>query len=259
MVDSHGHLLWNVDDGPKSSEQALCIVEKIISAGVTDIIATPHFMHPKFHVDVATTTMGIQLLQQELLKNQLPLTVHIGHEVRLHEKLISNYSMQQIFTLAKSNYLLIELPPYSVPHYTLKMIQLLREKDVTPIIAHPERNKVIQENPAKLEQLIDAGAIAQLTAGSLTGQFGKTVQKFSLNLVKANLVHTYGSDVHNDTTRPFLFNEGLFYLEKKKMGAAGDILLENNKRIIKNTPLIFYEPEKIESVKWWQMTLKRLP
>lgn len=161
--------------------------------------------------------------------------------------------MQQIFTLANSSYLLIELPSYSVPHFTIKIIQLLLEKGIIPIIAHPERNKVFQENPTKLEQLVHAGATTQLTAGSLTGQFGRTVQKFALNLVRANLVHTYGSDVHNDSTRPFLFNEGLFYLEKKKEGEAVDLLLENNSRILKNEPFIYYEPEKIESTKWWKI------
>ncbi|MEK4424503.1 tyrosine-protein phosphatase [Solibacillus sp. FSL K6-1523] len=253
MVDTHSHLLWNVDDGPKNKEQALRVVEQVLKAGITDIIATSHFMHPQFHVDVATTTKGIQQLQEELKKNQLPLKIHTGHEVRLHDKLLSYYSMQQIFTLANSSYLLIELPSYSVPHFTIKIIQLLLEKGIIPIIAHPERNKVFQENPTKLEQLVHAGATTQLTAGSLTGQFGRTVQKFALNLVRANLVHTYGSDVHNDSTRPFLFNEGLFYLEKKKEGEAVDLLLENNSRILKNEPFIYYEPEKIESTKWWKI------
>lgn len=252
MVDTHSHLLWNVDDGPKDKEQALRVVEQVVKAGITDIISTSHFMHPQFHVDVAATAKGIQQLQEELIKNQLRLTIHVGHEVRLHDKLLSYYSMQQIYTLANSNYLLIELPSYSVPHYTIKIIQLLLEKGIIPIIAHPERNKVFQENPTKLERLVHAGATTQLTAGSLTGQFGRAVQKFALNLVKANLVHTYGSDVHNDTARPYLFNEGLYYLEKKKEGEAAHILLENNRRILKNEPFIYCEPEKIESMKWWK-------
>lgn len=69
MVDTHSHLLWNVDDGPKNKEQALRVVEQVLKAGITDIIATSHFMHPQFHVDVATTTKGIQQLQEELKKS----------------------------------------------------------------------------------------------------------------------------------------------------------------------------------------------
>ena len=103
---------------------------------------------------------------------------------------------------------------------------------IIPIIAHPERNRAIAEKPARLERLVRHGALAQITAGSLAGHFGKNVQKLSLQLIEANLVHTYGSDVHNVDTRPLLFNKGLDYLEKKKHHDLADILLENNERIV---------------------------
>ena len=93
--------------------------------------------------------------------------------------------------------------------------------------------------------------MTQITAGSLAGQFGKKIQKLSLDLVKANLVHTYGSDVHNLTTRPFLFNEGLSFLEKKKQLDAVELFLENNARIIENKDFILYEPEEIPLKKSW--------
>ncbi|MEG0576855.1 MAG: CpsB/CapC family capsule biosynthesis tyrosine phosphatase [Bacilli bacterium] len=89
-----------------------------------------------------------------------------------------------------------------------------------------------------MEYLIFQGAFAQITSGSLTGHFGQTIQKLSLDLVRVNLVHTYGSDVHNLRTRPFPFDEGLCYLEKKKELDAVDILLGNNARIIHNEPLL---------------------
>jgi protein-tyrosine phosphatase len=55
------------------------------------------------------------------------------------------------------------------------------------------------------------------------------------------------------TSRPFLFNEGLAVLEKKKEHDAIDLLLENNARILSNEPLIIYEPEEISKRKWWKM------
>lgn len=69
--------------------------------------------------------------------------------------------------------------------------------------------------------------------------------------MKANLVHTYGSDVHNLTTRPFLFNEGLSFLEKKKQLDAVELFLENNARIIENKDFILYEPEEVQFKKSW--------
>ena len=107
------------------------------------------------------------------------------------------------------------------------------------------------ERPELLARLINEGAVAQITAGSLSGHFGRKIQSVSLDFVKANLVHTYGSDVHHIVKRPFLYNEGLEYLEKKKEYEAIDILLDNNERILKNKPMLIQKPEKIQPAKWW--------
>ena len=173
--------------------------------------------------------------------------------MRLSEKIVPLYQSQQIHTLANSKYLLLELPSNTIPHYTTNIIHALVIEGITPIIAHPERNKAIVEKPNRLEYLIRQGALAQITAGSLTGHFGRSIQKLSLDLVRANLIHTYGSDSHNLTTRPFLFDAGLCYLEKKKQLESIDILLENNARIIDNQPLLILEPYEIGVDKWWKM------
>ncbi|PKC52566.1 hypothetical protein RhiirA1_481212 [Rhizophagus irregularis] len=149
----------------------------------------------------------------------------------------------QYHTLAKSRYLLLELPSSTVPLYTIPIIQHLIRLEITPIIAHPERNRSIIERPTILENLIAHGALAQITAGSITGHFGRQIQKRSLQFIHSNLVHTYGSDVHHLTKRPLLFKEGLSYLEKKKLSSKVEIFLENNQRIINNQPLILKELE----------------
>ncbi len=253
MIDMHCHLLWNVDDGPETIEQTMKMIEQAVKEGITTLIATPHSNHPQYDVNYRTVTNQIGMLQNELINQSIPLTLYSGHEVRLSEKIISLYQTKQIHTLANSQYLLIELPADTVPSYTKHIIHALLLEGITPIIAHPERNKAIANKPSRLEQLIHLGALSQITAGSLTGHFGRTVQKLALDLVKANLVHVYGSDAHNCTTRPFLFHEGLCYLEKRKQLEAVDIFLENNARILQNKPLIIKEPEEVDVTKWWKI------
>ncbi|MEK4228809.1 tyrosine-protein phosphatase [Solibacillus sp. FSL H8-0538] len=253
MIDMHSHILWNVDDGPKTMVESMKMFQQAVKEGITNIIATSHCHHPQHHVDYNVVNNQMHILQNELTNNSIPLTLHVGHEVRLSEKIVSLYKAKQIHTLANSNYLLLELPSHTIPYYTTSMIQALLVEGITPIIAHPERNKAIAEKPSRLEQLIREGALAQITAGSLAGLFGRNIQKLSLDLVKANLVHSYGSDVHNLTKRPFLFDAGLCYLEKKKQLDAVDTLLENNARILENKPFIIHETEEIEVVKWWNL------
>lgn len=253
LIDIHSHILWDVDDGPKTKEETLQILEQAALEGITEIISTSHSNHPQFDVNYDQVNNQLHSLQYECIKQNIPLTLHSGHEVRLSDKIIPQYKSKQLHTLANSKYLLLELPSHTVPHYTKNIIRELLREGVIPIIAHPERNKAIAERPVILEHLIREGALAQITAGSLAGYFGRKIQKLSLDLVKANLIHTYGSDVHNLSSRSFHFNKGLCYLEKRKELDAVDLLLENNARVIKNMQMILHEPEKIEGAKWWQM------
>lgn len=251
MIDMHSHILFNVDDGPKCLHDSMEMLKSASIEGITEIISTSHVRHPQYDVHVSTVIEQVTLLQNELKTQQIPLTIHLGHEVRLCEAIIDLISQKQILTLAQSNFLLLELPSSHIPNYTINIIRELLNKRITPIIAHPERNMAIAEKPERLEVLIREGACAQLTAGSIAGHFGRATQKTSLELVKANLVHTYGSDAHNLSTRPFLFEKGLSYLEKQKHIEAIDLFLKNNKRILENQSLVIYEPEFERKRKWW--------
>lgn len=203
MIDMHSHILFGVDDGPKDLQQTLDMLQQAVDEGISEMIATSHCLHPQYNVTAEVVLQQISLLQQLLSDHDIPLKLHTGQEVRLVENIVTLYETKEVLPLANSKYMLLELPSNTVPIYAKEIIIRLQEIGIIPIIAHPERNKLIAERPSKLEELVREGAVAQITAGSLTGHFGKTIQKLSLDLVKANLVHTYGSDVHNLTTRPF--------------------------------------------------------
>lgn len=257
MIDLHSHLLWQVDDGPRTVEETLTMAAAARKEGISEMVLTPHYAHPRYHVSKETMKKQLAFLQGELEKVGVSLKLHTGHEVRLTENLLPLDQAKSFYTIAHSNYFLLELPYYTVPYYTVYMIRSFLNEGLIPIIAHPERNKAIIENPALLERLVQEGAVTQLTAGSLTGHFGRAVQKCSLELIKANLIHTFGSDVHNLSSRPFLFRQGLHYLEKKKELRTIDLLLENNIRVIENKPLLMEEPCLRETRKWFPLKFGR--
>lgn len=253
MIDIHSHILYGVDDGPAELEGALEIIKSAVAEGVTEMIATPHAYNPHFHVSAEKTTDQIKMLSDFVKQEGIPLKLHAGQEVRLHEDIVENVKSGELLTLAGSRYLLLELPTQSVPAYTVHIIEQLVEEGILPIIAHPERNRAIAEKPERLQRLIRHGAYAQITAGSLSGHFGKGVQDLSLRLVEANCIHTYGSDVHNALTRPCEFEKGLNVLQKKKHEEIMNIFLENNKRILENKQLIHLEMADIQKKKWWKL------
>lgn len=253
MIDTHAHILPGLDDGAETMAETIALLEKAVTEQITEIIATPHGHHPNFKTDLALMQKQLKQVQDYITEQQMPIQVHAGMECRLSEKLPERLAAGEALTLAGSRYVLLELPSSGIPAYTVQIIQQLIGANYVPIIAHAERNQGIIEKPERLRKLLLHGALAQVTAGSVAGSFGKAIQKTAMTLIEANLVHVYGSDVHNMEVRPFRFNEGLDYLEKKNQHENVDIFLENNERIVQNRHLIVLEPQDIPKPKWWNV------
>ncbi|WKA54006.1 tyrosine-protein phosphatase [Planococcus shixiaomingii] len=253
MIDIHSHILAGLDDGAETIEQTQKMLETAVKEQITGIIATPHAYHPNFKTDLVALNKQLDSTNKYITEQGMPIKVYSGQECRLSEKLPDLLDSGEALTLAGSQYVLLELPSSGVPAYTIQIIQQLITRNYVPIIAHPERNQGIIEKPDRLRKLLLHGALAQVTAGSVAGNFGKAIQRTAIDLIDANLIHVYGSDIHNLTTRPFLFNEGLDYLEKKKYHEIVDIMLENNDRILLNENLYVLEPQSVTKSKWWNI------
>lgn len=254
MIDIHSHLLFGVDDGPETMEGTMRMIEAATAEGISHVVVTPHAYNPQYHVPAEEVRSQVRRISEIIRATKANLVISTGHEIRIHEHLVTNILNQELLTLANSRYLLLELPTQSIPAYTIRMIQSLLEIGIVPIIAHPERNKGIAEKPERLERLVRHGALAQITAGSVAGHFGKNVQKLSIQLIEANLIHVYGSDAHNTDHRPFLFAKGLEVLASKVDTDTAELLLLNNRKIIENQLLTIYEPQIPTVKKWWQFS-----
>ena len=229
------------------------LLYQAVKEGITDIIITPHGSHPQFDVKKEIVEERYKIIKEAAKEKNIPLNLTLGQEIRIGDSTIEQVESGEVFTMAASKYVLLELPSSSVPSYTVPIIQGILSLNKVPVIAHPERNRAIAEKPSRLLKLINHGAIAQITAGSLAGHFGKSIQKQSLKLGGCNLGRTCGSDVHNLKTRPFLFDAGLSYLEKHKRLNAVDIFLENNARIMENEEVIILEPGNPTAKSWWNL------
>lgn len=215
IVDLHCHILPNLDDGPAGLPEALRMARMAVRDGITDIVATPHTSNGIYVNKADDVISAVKAFQQALNNAQIPLQVHPGSEVHIHVELIRN--LQNMSTLTFGNrkrYVLLELPQFNLPLMTDLLINELRCAGIVPVIAHPERNQVLSNNPDRLARWIGGGAIAQLTAGSLTGELGRRVQKTAEYMVKKKLAHMIASDGHNDGTRSPMLSKGYMALEK---------------------------------------------
>lgn len=200
MVDIHSHLIPSVDDGANSIEETFELIREAEEAGYTDIILTPHYMTNAYKQAPKTLNLLKEKLQQIVDKEKINVKLHTGMEIYISDNLLNLLEQKEVITLANSKYLLMELPLNTKVQYLENIIFRLKEKNIIPIIAHPERYKFVQKNPQKVEELIENGCLIQSNIGSVSGVYGGQAKKTIKYLLKNDLVHFLATDTHRKNT-----------------------------------------------------------
>ncbi|MBA9025663.1 tyrosine-protein phosphatase [Peribacillus huizhouensis] len=215
LIDIHCHILPEVDDGALDLLECLDMANTAVGAGINHLFATPHHMNGQYINKKNEILARVTEVNKHLQQETIPLTIHPGQEVRIHQHLIISLEMDEVLTLDnRGKYLLLELPSGYVPIYTQEVIYQLLMKGITPIIVHPERNRELIEDPHLLFQLVQQGALTQLTSGSVIGLFGKKIKSFSEKIIEHHLAHFIATDAHNVGSRGFSLQEAFETITK---------------------------------------------
>lgn len=248
MVDIHNHILWGIDDGAKTSKDTLAMAKAAADNGINYVIATPHHYDGKYLNPPATIHSRLQEANALIQKNKIDLTILPGMEVHLHGEIAQDLATleERLVPLAgNTNYILIELPYDHVPRYTETLFFDIQLKGFIPVIAHPERNVEIRDNPNVLYELVKKGALSQVTAASIAGLFGDTLQKLALKLIKSNLVHFIASDAHNTQKRGFALKEAYHWLDTNLDESYTDYFIDNAAALVQNKRIYIPEPKAV--------------
>ena len=251
MIDLHCHILPGIDDGAKDMEDSIEIAREAVAEGITHILATPHYKNGHWDNEKKDILVLVEELQKELDARDIPLTIFPGQEVRINGELFEDLTEDKIqFIDEGKQYVLIEFPTPSMPAYTESLFFELQKKGITPIIVHPERNHAVLKDPNVLLPFIEKGALAQLTAASYTGGFGKSIQKVSKQLIEANLVHFIASDAHNISSRSFHMKEAYKKLEKEYGKEKANEYQQVTKDLVNGEVIVSREPRKVKLTKF---------
>lgn len=250
MIDIHNHILVDVDDGSKNINETIELLKQAKCEGITDIVATPHHLHTRYSNNIENVKLKLNELKKNAFIKELGIRLYAGQEIRITDQIIDDIKNNKIEGINGSRYLLLEFPSNEVPHYSNQLFYELQTMGYIPIIAHPERNKAIVQNMDILFELVNGGALSQITTSSLLGEFGSKVRKQSLKMIDNNLAHFIASDAHNVSNRPFimkqLFKERklkTYYEELERYIENGKAVLENE-RISKLIPTQDYQQKK---------------
>lgn len=256
MYDLHCHILPGVDDGAQTLDDSIEMAEAAVSEGITHILATPHHHKRQWVNEKNDVIQRVKDLQAELDKREIDLTIFPGQEVSIYGELERDIHDNKIlFTDDTRTYILVEFPTASIPTYAERLFYDLQTHGKTPIIVHPERNHAILEHPNRLKNFIDKGALAQLTAASYTGSFGKKIEKLSKQLIEANLVHFIASDAHNVTNRGFYMKDAYDLLAKDYGRGKRSTYNQTTKDLLNGDPVIAPDTQSVKQTfmsKWFK-------
>lgn len=250
MIDIHSHILPGVDDGAQTEADSLAMAEAAVAQGIHTIIATPHHRNGKYDNLKADIIEQVHLLSALFAKEDIPLTVLAGQEVRINGDMIADIENGELLALHHTKYVFVEFPSGHIPRYAKQMLFDIQVAGYTPIIVHPERNQELIAHPEKMYEFVQKGALTQVTAASIIGKFGKSIRKFSHQLIEANLTHFIASDAHNTTTRGFCMYEALQEVKDQYGVDSYYMFLENSQLLIDNQNVNRMEPEQVKKKKF---------
>lgn len=239
MIDIHSHILPAVDDGAKSLQEALEMARVAVADGIEQMVCTPHMFNGiSRNPEPSEVRDRVAALQEAIGKESL--RVLPGNEVHISHQIVQQASGNRVTKLNGHNYMLVEFPMMTAPAGAGELFRQLQSKGVRPILVHPERNVQIQMRPSLVETFVANGVYVQVTAMSLTGEFGKAARNCAIALLRHNCVHFIATDAHRADRRPPILSRG-------RDAAAEIIGMEKAQKLVRDNPFAVITGEPIQT------------
>lgn len=232
MIDIHSHLLPGVDDGSRSIEMSVPVLERFAADGVECIVLTPHLVASKAssapyerHVEILARLQAAVVRAPEL---------RLGWEIMLDEPNADLRAPQ--LGLGGSRALLVEFPRTSVPAGAAGELFRIRSHGNVPVLAHPERYWGCTVE--KVAEWRAAGAVIQMDTAGLVGK--GSIATISRALLEAGVVDLFASDNHGDSRS--LATARAWLLEVATPEHAELLTRTNARRLLAGEPLVPVPP-----------------
>lgn len=196
QTDVHSHLLPGIDDGVKTLEESVELLQAMQQLGFERFITSPH-VHEMYRNTTATIQQKLQELQSYLKSKNLAISVSAIAEYSLDEWLMQRVEEQMEFLTFLNNHLLFETNFFSEPLVLNDFIFKISTRGYRPVLAHPERYMYLFQNKARINDLLERGVLFQLNTISLAGAYGPEAEKLAKYLIDLRAVHMLGSDCHS--------------------------------------------------------------
>ena len=202
LVDTHCHLLAGLDDGPKREADALLMCRMAAGEGVAAVVALAHQLGRWETVTADRIRQAARQLAQTVRLAGVPLTVVPGAEIMVQPEIEQAWRQSKLLSVAdRRQYLMLEMP-HGLCVDIEQVIPALDKAGVRPILAHPERHAELLHGRGRIEELVRAGCLIQISSESITDPASRRDARALKSWLRRGIVHFVGSDGHSPSARP---------------------------------------------------------
>jgi protein-tyrosine phosphatase len=233
VIDIHSHIMPQIDDGARSLEEALEMARIAAEDGIEYMVSTPHMFNGLSHNPEPSEILErVAALNEAIGSNGVKILP--GNEVHISHEIAEQARNNRVTKINQRNYMLVEFPQLTVPVGAEELFYRLLLQGVRPILVHPERNGQIQNHPSIVAKFIERGVFIQVTAMSVTGEFGPAAKASAEALLRHGCVHFLATDTHRTKSRPPILSKGRDAAAAIIGEARASALVEANPRAVIN-------------------------
>ena len=234
MIDTHCHLLPQLDDGPSNEDEALALARGLARLGVFAIVCTPHYSrrYPTSH-EAAREQLG--RLEHRLRGAGVSIALSLAAEIS------PGYAVSQPGEELKrrsfgGRFVLVELLPDTPAVFLETALEHMLPLGLKPVFAHPERCPALQNAPRLLSDAREGGALVQIVASSLAGRWGSTIAMAAWGLLDAGAIDLLASDSHSPRSTASLQRAVELVRDRYGADALEDLVERRPAQMLKSPP-----------------------
>lgn len=196
-MDIHNHILPGIDDGAKTVEDSLELINGMGEFGVKRFIATPHIMHNYYPNTPETIKEAHTTLRNALLENELTdIAISTAAEHMVDDNFENLLDEGGVMPLGK-DHLLVEMSFLQASINLDSALEKTKHKGYFPVLAHPERYLYYQGKKSIYRAFKKRRTQLQLNLLSLGEYYGAETHKIAHSLLDEKLIDFAATDLHH--------------------------------------------------------------
>lgn len=232
FTDLHAHILPGFDDGASDEQEFLEMAGVAVRGGTAVMAATPHYDPENPGMDLQEVPGAVDDHVRLMRSRGIPLMLVPGVEVRINAGLFrlakEDGALDRLGLGTSGRYILVDLPLFDLPVATEDILFQVQLCGLTPILAHPERNRHLVKSPAMVREMLDRGVEMQVNSGSLEGIYGKAARRTSRSLLQEGVARLVASDAHKPRGRSPNLSGAAGIIHRQLGEKTVRVLLEEN-------------------------------